>query len=163
MALGVLMVDQRERISVAAPHGIDPGKVPGGTPELTAEDIAGAMSRLTRFESDLLLYKYAGLGDPASLYAGYMLYLSEKRPDWFGDGRLDDAIRSAIVECVGSNRCPKCKGTEIERDERGNPLPALCSRCNGTGYWYDKPESDAHEKCARLLRMIEQNALDRMA
>lgn len=163
------MGDRSEQISIASPKGIDPCKVPGGTPDLTAEDIAGAMGagHLTRLQSDILLYKYAGLGHPSTIFGAVLNDVANQHRDWFGEGQVEDLVRRVVAEFLSPNRCPKCKGTEIDRDAHGNPLPQLCSQCNGTGHWYEPMSLHGvwrarYERLLDRMRDIEQEALARM-
>ncbi|WP_163833358.1 hypothetical protein [Spartinivicinus ruber] len=112
--------------------------VPGGTPQLTAEDVAGAlgMGNLPREAYLLGLLKYAGdktvLHELDTLVQKYVIGVGVKekwREPWPNDKKrslmfFKQFARLMINEIVFENLCDVCKGTGI--DKRSNKF----RKCN---------------------------------
>lgn len=158
------MTDKREQIALAAPHGVDPLKVPGGTPDFTAEDVAGqmGMGHLTQLQGSMLLYKYAGQGEISSIYLEFYAELNRIHPEWFDTDRVLGPIMSATVEHLGTNRCKRCNGT---KEALIDGKMVLCDGCGGSGYYYEPHDYKGiqyqqYQYCVAFLRNAEQLALD---
>lgn len=134
-----MTTDTRELLAMLTPHGVDIGRVHGGTPKLTALDIAAAMgmSRISRKQGLLLMVKYC---DEQALR-------SELWQHWFRDvmdkahregwqtqpGQIDMLSNITLDECIGSNNCSACRGTCFVMV--GNKK-VYCDMCQGTGKRY---------------------------
>ncbi len=103
--------------------------VPGGTPQLTAEDVAGAlgMGNLPREAYLLGLLKYAGdktvLYELDTLVQKYVIGVGVKekwREPWPNDKKrslifFKQFARQMINEVITENICNSCKGTGVDR------------------------------------------------
>ena len=98
-----------EKLALCTEKGIDMLGIPGGIPDLTAEDIAGALHKCTKDEYEVLSVKYMG-SSPTRLYKAVMAYALDNFE--IPAGNLEQLVAQAIREAVGDNTCPKCKGTK---------------------------------------------------
>lgn len=173
------MTDTRERLAIAAMHGVDPAKVhSGGEPDFTSLDVAGAMGigHLTKLQGYLLLAKFCGMNDRgtrAAIWAGAMMVVERIWPDWFGDKTLDAIVKSAVADVVPPDRepgqqvahgkCRACAGTGT--DWLAVP-PIPCHPCSGTGraegWALNSKWRERHAKIVRELELLEQEAIDQM-
>lgn len=155
-------MDAREAIALLAPGSIDFGKtyVVGGT-ALTPQDVAAAMATLCDTANFLLRAKYAGDSHHA-LFSSWYRSLKDK---WGRDLMVSEVCGASLVDAVGSNRCPKCKG--VGEQPIGSRV-LVCSTCGGSGYWYDpkkfpKPWDERFQWCLGRLASIESAALGQVS
>ena len=174
-----MVMDTRERMAIASLHGVDPAKVrSGGEPELTPQDIAGAMGmgHLTSLQGNLLLAKYCGFNDQktrSAIYASTLLEIERRWPGWYGQKQVPLIVRAAIFDVLPPDRvpgqqiehgkCVQCGGTGID----WLAVPAGgCEPCGATGRatnWnFSGLWSDRHVQLVRHLQMLEQSGIDDM-
>jgi Zn finger protein HypA/HybF involved in hydrogenase expression len=121
-----------ESLTMLAPKSIRLGHVPGGIPEVTPEDIAGAMRHLDSLETELLRVKYVGDG-PHRLFD-----IVKKRVRCEHDlthGVADRVTVQALQDVVGVNRCQSCRGT---KEAMLDGVMVVCPDCQGSGVHYVK-------------------------
>ena len=155
-------------------HGVTPGKVYGGTPTLTAQDVAGMMAKCSDCESALLRAKYA-LEHPKKAWAYWWKHILVQ--GWVlpkgGVTRLADATLS---EHLGGLTCKTCNG--IGSLQAGSNV-LTCDDCNGMGrrHWSNRemakqlglkqkdlrePWNSKVEWCRDELRRWEMSAVSKM-
>lgn len=163
-----------ERLAVAAPHGVDPGKVRGGgdIPEFTAEDVAGAMGmgHLSRLQAEILLVGYCGHAR-SKLWALTLMEIEHWRPRWMGH-RVAHRIARAALDVVvpperrpgqeiPSDRCQHCGGSRVDLLD---PKRSDCKPCGGSGYAplpiFARPWDRRLAELIHHLRGLEADALD---
>lgn len=147
-----------ESLTMLAPKGIRIGHVPGGIPEVTPEDIAGAMRHLDALESELLRVKYIG-DKPHKLFASVLIWCMDQGWD-LPKGETDKVAQQAIIDVVGHNRCPKCNGTkQVVIAEK----IIICPHCNGSGTHYQKSDNQMYVDWAvKWLQRTEYAALQKV-
>ncbi len=113
----------------------NPAPVPtmrvGGTPELTASDIAGACAGADDFGLDILLVKVAGNQNIKLFDRLYSLVINMAlREKWKVRGkqmRFYDLTSLVMLEYMQEPRCPLCHGTKYYKAKP-------CEPCKATGY-----------------------------
>jgi hypothetical protein len=129
------MSNTAELLAMLTSHGVVIGHIPGGIPNLTAADIAGAMGMAhDDISAQMLLAKYAMDGAAMRSFrdswAGVVARIS-RRDGW---GRPDRASALAVytlAEWLDSQRCRSCKGVAQQMTPEGRVEP--CPACDGIG------------------------------
>lgn len=126
-----------ELVSMLTAHGVRIGHIPGGTPSLTAHDIANALARaeLSDFEDDIIRVVYCLEHDRFESLCNWM-FLKEA-PKHSGLRRIfprqeivRDLITFTVFETIYLGLCPRCRGTGIHRNQR------QCALCDGSGKYF---------------------------
>lgn len=128
-----------ELVSMLTAHGVRIGHIPGGTPSLTAHDIAGAMGMcLSPFESSLVLARYAldaqQYGE-ARVYWFVAVMARKAKEGWSSDkpGCFKGLADITLEEWVQDNNCKACNGVG---STMVGQLKTECESCGGTGKRY---------------------------
>jgi len=128
------MADTAELLALMTSHGIDPTKVvTGGTPALTAQDVAGAMGmgKLPRHEALLLLVKYCD--EKSMKHELWAFWFKRVMQEKVADGWKTRAGQCRFLsdlsldESIGTNVCSACGGSDM----------GDCRMCDGTGRRYE--------------------------
>lgn len=127
-----------ELLALLTAHGIEPGKVHGGTPSITQMDVAGMMARCAPCESALLRAKYCG----ESIHDAWAYWFEHlKAQKWKTKaGQVDTLSKISLLEHVSDNRCGLCSGTQGWFV--GNSYQT-CPLCEGSGVQFLKPSEIA--------------------
>lgn len=124
-------MDKRELLAMLTAHGVTPGKVYGGTPTLTAQDVAGMMAKCSDCESALLRAKYCGESE-SKAWAYWFQHLMGK--GWHSEAERGKVLYVADLtfnEHIKEPRCKACNGTrEVQIDSK----TVVCPQCEGRGY-----------------------------
>lgn len=152
-----------EKLAKLSPHGVTPGAVGRGIPEITAQDVAGAMgmAKLSHLQSSILMVKYAGHDTPSSIWSLVMMWIGDTYPDWLGHGIAQHVATDAVGRFVGRDRCGQCEGTG--EDWRTAP-PTRCEVCKGEGTISDERRYDGvwmsrYRMILAMLEIAEEEAI----
>lgn len=138
-----MMRDSAEIMSMLTIHGITIGHIPGGTPDLVALDVAGAMGMsLTPLQADMLLAKYAhDAGSYRSARVRWFVRICDearaKRWARGKHGTLKAMADYTLAEWIDFQRCRVCRG--VGAQVTAESKVGACLRCDGTG---NEPISD---------------------
>ena len=148
-----------EKLSMLGPKSIKMEGVGGGIPDITPEDIAGAMRHLHWLEYDLLDVKYCGgsinrRGRIMSMVNGYFLTKFRKNDK----EELARMANDVVNEYISPNRCPSCHGT---KEAVIANKTVVCPDCNGTGFKYQSWGMHNHirDRGWKFLQGIEARGL----
>ena len=133
---------KEELLAMLTPHGVTADKVYGGTPSLTAQDVAAMMAKCSDCESALLRAKYCGESE-SKAWAYWFQHLMKQ--GWHDEppGITEKIATMTLDEFVNPNKCTKCKGTESATI---NQKIVVCPHCGGSGF-----EPYSERKAARRL------------
>lgn len=145
-----------ERLAKLAPGSVRLGAARGGVAEVTPQDLAAALHRLTKLEYELLSLKFAFAGRLSLIFNALV---SECRLPHASVAKI---CAQAAREYFGDNACPQCAGTKIVTQAgRINP----CPKCEATGVYYFSVGKKLQPELDRLvgwLQSIESDALEKI-
>lgn len=125
-----------ELLSMLTVHGVQIGKPFGGTPAITAQDVAGAMGmgHLPDEQGALLLAKYClDKRSKHKLWAHWLLAVMHhaRAEEWqTARGQLLTLTNLSLEEALEDHVCRVCDGVgELLIDDK----KVVCERCDGTG------------------------------
>ena len=120
-------------LALLTSRGIEVGKVYGGRPDLTQQDVAGMMSKLAHKESELLLSKYAGYPRHRVLayWSAHVFIHAKEQSLGIDRNKLAKLAQVTLSEFIDEPRCKACNGT------KGLIIDSVwenCPKCEGVGY-----------------------------
>jgi hypothetical protein len=129
------MSNAGELLAMLTLHGIRIGHVPGGIPQLTPLDVAGALGMMhDRRGAAMLLAKYTMDSEAMrSCMAHWRMMVARQGylMGWGHDDRQKLVADYTYAEWLDAQRCRSCKGVGEQMTQHGKVLK--CDACDGTG------------------------------
>lgn len=121
------MTNKAELLALLTPHG-SPAVGRGGIPKLTPQDVAGAMSRLSQIEAELLYVKYCGMPIHGLWSEWFQVIMAQ---DWEAErGQRNMLSKLSLADFISPRVCNTCSGAGSGVFES---KLIECRVCDGTG------------------------------
>ena len=124
-----------ELMAMLSAHGVVIGHIPGGIPNITAADIAGAIGMAhDDMAAQMLLGKYAmdghAIGAFRDMWKARVRGVAA-RDGWGHPARSESLAVYTLAEWLDAQRCRSCKGVAHQMTAEGRVEP--CPACSGIG------------------------------